>query len=73
MIPWDVIPWDGESLHGPVRTEGCWGDRDGVECGDPPTLHGLCGDCLVRLTGERPMRVQPAPPSMAAVTGSGRR
>ncbi len=49
------------------------GDRNGRECGEPPANLGLCGDCLVRLGGERPAKVIPAPPSMAAQTGSGRR
>ncbi len=70
MIPW---PDDGP-MHDPPRAEGCWGDRAGVDCGAPATINGLCGDCYVRITGERPTTVvQPAPPSEPFLTGSGRR
>lgn len=69
----DVIPWDGIDLHDPEREGGCWGDRNGVECGDPVVNLGLCGDCLVRLGGERPVMPLPAPDSEAFRTGAGRR
>jgi len=71
-----VIPWGGEEMHDPDRSAGCWADGrsgDGTECGGPVVLHGLCGDCLVRLGGERPVMPIPAPPSAAFLTGCGRR
>ena len=68
-----MIPWDGEEMHDPLRPPGCWGDRNGEECGRPATSRGLCGDCLFRLTGERPMHLVPTPPSEAFLTGAGRR
>ena len=63
-----MILYTGEAMHDPDREAGCWGDRDGAECGDPPVNLGLCGDCLARLGGERP--TMPIP---AAQTGCGRR
>lgn len=73
--PWghNVIQWDGGEMHDPVRPEGCGGDRDGEECGEPATILGLCGDCAARITGERPMALQPGPPSESFLTGAGRR
>lgn len=68
-----MIPWDGVETHDPPRAEGCWGDRNGRECGEAVVNLGLCGDCLVRLGGERPVMPLPAPASMAAQTGCGRR
>lgn len=68
-----MIIWAGIEIHDPEREAGCWGDRGGVECGDPVALHGLCGDCLVRIGGERPVMAIPAPPSMPSQTGCGRR
>lgn len=70
-----MIPWPGIEMHDPEREAGCWADRDGegMECGEPVALHGLCGSCLTRLGGERPVMPIPAPPSMAAQTGCGRR
>lgn len=68
-----MIVWDGIETHDPEREDGCWGDREGTECGDPPVNLGLCGDCLVRLGGERPVMPIPAPESEAARTGAGRR
>ena len=50
-----MILWTGEPMHDPDRPAGCWGDRDGSECGEPSVNLGLCGDCLVRLAGERPI------------------
>ena len=68
-----VILYDGGTMHDPDRAAGCWGDRDGAECGDPSVNLGLCGDCLVRLGGERPVMALPAPDSEAFRTGAGRR
>lgn len=52
-----MIIWDGLDVQDPPATERCWGDRAGEECGEPATLNGLCGDCLARITGERPALV----------------
>lgn len=71
-----MIPWYGDEVHDPtvVKPEGCWGDRFGVECLEPATIYGLCGDCHVRITGERPvMALIPTPPSQSFLTGAGRR
>lgn len=69
-----MILYDGEPMHGAPSPDGCWGDRRGEECGEPATSPlGLCGDCLCRLTGERPMALVPTPPSPSFLTGAGRR
>ncbi len=71
-----MIPWaDDTPMHEPDRAERCWGDRKGEECGEPSSTSpvGLCGDCLCRLTGERPMHLVPTPPSPSYLTGAGRR
>ncbi len=43
-----MIPWDGEEMH--EGFEGCWGDRNGKECGAVVSIFGLCNDCHIRLT-----------------------
>lgn len=65
--------WDGNDVHDPTRSAGCWADRDGNECGDVPSMLGLCGEHYVLLGGERPVMPLPAPPSIPAQTGCGRR
>ncbi len=43
-----MILWPGDEMH--EANEGCWGDRNGEECGNViSTLTGLCVDCYARL------------------------
>lgn len=70
--------WRGvdRAMHGSPSVpapERCWKDVGGQECGEPATTAvGLCGLCLAQMQ-EAPVMPIPAPPSMPAQTGCGRR
>lgn len=67
-----MIPYDGEEVH-ERAAERCWRTVNGDECAEPATTGvGLCGLCLAVMQ-EAPVMAIPAPPSMPAQTGCGRR